>query len=30
MCRADGPRAVKDELEAWTDGLGGQMTSRGD
>ena len=28
MCRADGPRVVKDGHEAWTDGPGGRMTSR--
>ena len=27
MCRADGPRAVKDGHEAWTEGLGGRVTS---
>jgi hypothetical protein len=28
-CRADGPRAVKGEREAWTEGPGGWVTSRG-
>jgi len=28
-CRADIPGAVKDRREAWTEGPGGQMTSRG-
>jgi hypothetical protein len=28
-CRADGLGAVKDGHEAWTEGPGGQMTSRG-
>jgi len=28
-CHADGPRAVKDGREAWTDGLGGRVTSHG-
>jgi hypothetical protein len=27
--RADGPKVVKDEREAWTEGPGGQVTSRG-
>ena len=27
-CRADGPGAVKDGREAWTDGPGGWVTSR--
>jgi hypothetical protein len=29
MCRADEPRAVKGGCEAWTDGLGGRVISRG-
>jgi hypothetical protein len=29
MCRTDGPGAVKDGREAWTEGPGGQVTSRG-
>jgi hypothetical protein len=29
MCRADGPRAVKDGREAWTEGLGGRVTGQG-
>ena len=29
MCRADGRGAVKDRREAWTEGLGGRVTSRG-
>jgi hypothetical protein len=29
MCRADRPRAVKGGREAWTEGPGGQVTSRG-
>jgi hypothetical protein len=28
-CRADGPRAVKDGREAWTEGPGGRVTSHG-
>ena len=28
-CRADGPGAVKDGREAWTEGLGGRVTSCG-
>ena len=28
-CRADGPGAVKDGYEAWTEGLGGRVTSHG-
>ena len=28
-CRADGPRAVKDGREAWTEEPGGRVTSRG-
>jgi hypothetical protein len=28
-CRADGPGAVKDGREAWTEGPGGRVTSRG-
>jgi hypothetical protein len=28
-CCADGPGAVKDGREAWTDGSGGRVTSRG-
>jgi hypothetical protein len=28
-CCADGPRAVKGGREAWTEGLGGRVTSRG-
>ena len=28
-CRADGPGAVKDGREAWTEGPGGQVTSHG-
>ena len=28
-CRADGPRAVKDGREAWTEGQGGRVTSHG-
>jgi len=27
-CRADGPGAVKDGCEVWTDGPGGRVTSR--
>jgi hypothetical protein len=27
-CRVDGLGAVKDRREAWTEGLGGQVTSR--
>ena len=29
MCHADGLGAVKDGHEAWTEGPGGQVTSRG-
>jgi hypothetical protein len=29
MCRADGPRVVKGGREAWTERLGGQVTSHG-
>jgi hypothetical protein len=28
-CRADGPGAVKGGREAWTEGPGGRVTSRG-
>ena len=28
-CHADGPRAVKDRREVWTEGLGDQVTSCG-
>ena len=28
-CSADGSRAVKDGREAWTEGLGGRVTSHG-
>jgi hypothetical protein len=28
-CRADGPRVVKGGREAWIEGLGGRVTSRG-
>ena len=28
MCCVDGPRAVKDGREAWTDGPGGRVTNR--
>jgi hypothetical protein len=29
MCHVDGPGAVKDGHETWTEGLGGRVTSRG-